>query len=91
MDMDDAEKFELLSEQQVKQRRARNKKLALFLIVPFLLLVVYGSWAIGSGVNDATATGWRQNLFKTRSEHAERQTSGREQYLVGVGKADITG
>lgn len=90
MDMDDAEKLELLDEQHVKQTRLRKRKLALFMIVPFLLLAIYGVFAIGSAT-EATP-GWRQNLlkFKSRGEHVERQTA-RQQYLVGVGKADVTG
>lgn len=90
MDMEDAEKLELLDEQHVKQTRSRKRKLALFMILPFLLLAIYGVFAIGSATE--VPPGWRQNLlkFKSRGEHAERQTA-REQYLVGVGKADVTG
>ena len=87
MDMGDTEKL-LLNEEQMKQRRYRNKKLAAFMIIPFLLLAIYGVLAIG-GAAEVTPQ-WTQNLFRTRGEHVERQTA-REQYLVGVGKADVTG
>ena len=89
MDMDDTEKCGLLDEQRVT-RRAGNRKLAFFLAVPVLLLVAYGAWAVGSGANQASVAAWRQSLFQGRGEHAERQTTT-QQYLVGVGKADITG
>lgn len=87
MDIEDTEKL-LLNEQQVKQRWYRNKKLAAFMIIPFLMLAMYGVLAIGSATE--VTPQWTQNLFRTRGEHAERQTA-REQYLVGVGKADVTG
>lgn len=89
MDMDnDAEKF-MRGETPAKQRRNRTRKIGLAAALLLFVLAVWGVFAIGADT-DRTPI-WVQNLMKTRGEHAERQTSGREQYLVGVGKADITG
>lgn len=89
MDMDnDAEKL-MLDETQAKQRRNRTRKIGFGVASLLFLLAVWGVFTIGADMERTPV--WTQKLFKSRGQHAERQTSGREQYLVGVGKADITG
>lgn len=89
MNMDnDAEKL-MRDETQAKQRRNRTRKIGFAAALLFFVLAVWGVFAIGADTERTPV--WVQNLMKTRGEHAERQTSGREKYLVGVGKADITG
>lgn len=89
MDMEDAEKLELLDEQKVRQRRNRTRKIGFAVAFLLFALAVWGVFAIGATTERTPV--WTQKLFRSRGDHAERQTSGREQYLVGVGKADITG
>ena len=84
----DAEKL-MLDETRSKQRRHRIRKFGFGVAFLLFLLAVWGVFAIGADGERAPV--WTQKLFERRGEHAERQTSGREQYLVGVGKADITG
>lgn len=89
MDMEDFEKLEFVDEQKVKQRRNWKRKIWFAVAFLFFALAVWGVLAIGATTERSPV--WTQKLFRSRGEHAERQTSGREQYLVGVGKADITG
>ena len=89
MNMDnDAEKL-MRDETQAKEKRHRARKIGFAAGLLLFVLAVWGVFAIGADTERTPV--WVQNLMKTRGEHAERQTSGREQYLVGVGKADITG
>ena len=88
MDVDkDAEKL-MRDETQANQKRNRTRKIVFAATLLLFVLAVWGVFAIGADTERTPV--WMQDLLKTRGEHA-RQTSGREQYLVGVGKADITG
>ncbi len=91
LDMDDTENLGLLSEQETKQRRGKRNKILLLLLISFTLLVVYGVWAVTGEATDAE--GWRHHFIWRQNGQPEiRQAQdGREQYLLGVGKADITG
>ena len=86
--MDDTEKLELLSEHEIKVQRSRKRKFWALLAIPFLLLTAYGVWAVATGVKDSET--WRESFRWRKNVHEIRQT-GREQYLLGAGKADITG
>ena len=84
----DAEKL-MRNETQAKQRRNRTRQIGFAAALLLFVLAIWVVFAIGAATERTPV--WVQNLIKTKGEHAERQTSGREQYLVGVGKADITG
>ncbi|MBC9701135.1 MAG: hypothetical protein H9W83_00880 [Leuconostoc sp.] len=87
--MEDTERLQLLSEDELKEQRTRKKRFWGLLAIPLLLLIAYGAWSVGSGVEDSET--WRESFGWHKESHEIRQTNGREKYLVGVGKADITG
>lgn len=88
MDHSDSDTEKLLSEHELKNERARKRRFWALLAIPLLLLTVYGVWAVGSGIKDSQT--WREG-FRWRKQVHEIRQNGREQYLLGIGKADITG
>jgi hypothetical protein len=89
-DMDGTDKFEMLDEEDPRVRttaRARRARVAAWLVIPLLLLLC-GLWALASHLQDVDASSWTHRFSY---ETNEIRQEGRQQYLLGVGKADITG
>lgn len=88
--MDDTEKIGFLDEAgreaERGARRTRRRRLAAWLAVPMILVVVYAVWALTANLQDAS--GWTHRFTYGTNEIREE---GRQEYLLGVGKADITG
>lgn len=92
--MDEHEKYDLLDEAgregEPTKQRTRRGRLAAWVAVPFVIIVViYAAWALSVGIQDESGSSWAQRFGG--NAHKEIREAGKQEYLIGVGKGDITG
>lgn len=90
--MDEHEKYDLLDdagrEGEPFKRRTRRGRLATWVALPFVIIaVIYATWALSVGLQGES--GWAQRFGD--NAHKEIREEGKQEYLLGVGRADITG
>lgn len=90
--MDEHEKYDLLGdagrEGEPVKRRTRRGRLATWVALPFVIIaVIYATWALSVGLQGES--GWAQRFGD--NAHKEIREEGKQEYLLGVGRADITG
>jgi hypothetical protein len=91
--MDEHEKYDLLDdagrEGEPVRQRTRRGRLAAWIALPFVIIaVVYAAWAFSINLQDEAA-GWTQRFGGNGPK--EIREEGKQEYLLGVGRADITG
>ncbi|OBT54116.1 hypothetical protein VE04_05094 [Pseudogymnoascus sp. 24MN13] len=92
--MDEHEKYNLLDdagrEGEPAKQRTRRGRLAAWVAVPFVIIaVIYAAWALSVGIQDESGSSWAQRFGG--NAHKEIREVGKQEYLIGVGKGDITG